>query len=150
MSRDERLRMLLAEIATGKPMHVRKRLDWERRSLRINGFELGQFIKNDRHWDFLGALAMLKPKRPAWAARDDGVLDASQPIGGAKCGNIRRELGRALPKGVPKLFVQAVHGAGYRLVHDVRVPRGEVGLEYYNNLEERNAAAPEDDPDEAS
>lgn len=121
---------LLARIACGEKVFVKKRLNWERRSLRVNNIELGGFIKNPTHWDYLALLAEAKPIQLGLATRNEGVIRAEHLVRNcAKAENCRRELARVLPRKVLRLFVQSVRRIGHRLASDVKVPgKSEVGL----------------------
>jgi hypothetical protein len=120
-------RQLLACIARGIPVPARKHLDPEKSRLRINGIELGPHIRNAAHWRFLGLLADAKPRRLKYAAPDAGVVVFEEENAARKVRNLRRELARALPKGVLRLFLKATKG-GYRLIDDVHVPGCEASV----------------------
>ena len=135
-SRDD-IALMTVQIATRPPIRIHKRLDWRKRSIKINEIELGHYIQNETHWEYLMLLAVAKPKIVAMASRDDGVISGDHIISNrAKAQNCRRELGRALPKGVLRLFIKAVPGLGHKLAHDVIVKSAsEAGLQFYERPE---------------
>lgn len=153
MTKMTRLKELLADIAAGKLIPTRKTLDWKGRSLRLNGHELSQHLKYESFWDYLAALALAKPKVSWMARREDGVIADNQLINGhAKAGNLRREIGRALPRGVAALFIRPVRGLGHKLAHDVHVRgSGEATLKFSENANQfvavDNQSASDHDPD---
>ena len=131
MTRRDRLNQILNDIANGMIGGVNVSLDWQRRSLRINGAEFGHLLKTNSLWRFLACLALRKPRKVELADFDDAYLSITQPVDGKKPCNLRRELGRSLPPGVAALIIHTTPKRGYRLAPNVRVPgRGEVSIRY--------------------
>ena len=104
----------------------------------LDEHELGHLIRNDTHWDFLTLLATLRPKNFGFAVSNDGVLPANHLVNNrVPAENCRRELERALPRAVCRLFIRAAPGLGYKLDHSVELcGRGEAGLNYFENPEQ--------------
>lgn len=117
-----------------KAAPVKLYLDWERKRLKVDGVELGRYL-NDTSWEFLASLADIRPQRPGSALDGEGVMPMNHQVGGrVSAATCRRELGRQLPQGIARLFVQFVRGKGYRLAHDVKVPgRSEAGVVFQDH-----------------